>query len=121
MLDLIKISSDLLEILPESRFFCQDLEISPKSRFFFSRIWNFFARIWVSRRNLRFLLDSGFLPVDSGFSGFGGRETETDLLALVSWGEDQLPSAEVVGLASVGSVPVGFSKWIGSPDGFGQP
>ena len=63
----------------------------------------------------------GFCQLIQVFQVLGGRETETDLLALVSWGEDQPPSAEVVGLASVGSVPVGFSKWIGSPDGFGQP
>ena len=63
----------------------------------------------------------GFCHSVKVFSGFGGRETETDVLALVSWGKDQPPSVEVVGPASVGSVPVGFSKWIGSIDGFGQP
>ena len=38
----------------------------------FAGIWVFFVRIWVSRQNL------GFSPVSSSFSGFGGRETETD-------------------------------------------
>ena len=92
MPDPVKISPDLLEILPKSGFFRRDLEN-------FRQIWVFFG--W--------------------FGFFGGRETETDLLESVSGGEDLPFTAGVVRLAGVGSDPVGFLGWVGSLNGFGQP
>ena len=65
--------------------------------------------------------ESGFSLDSSGFLGFGGRETEIDLLELVFGGEDPLPTAGVVGSAGVRSDPVGFLGWVGSSNGFGQP
>ena len=62
-----------------------------------------------------------FSPIASGFSGFGGRETETDPPKLVSSGEDLPPTTEVVESTGVGSVLVGFFGWVRSPNGFGQP
>ena len=55
-----------------------------------------------------------FSPIASGFSGFGGRETETDPPKLVSSGEDLPPTTEVVD-------PVGFFGWVESPDGLDSP
>ena len=92
MPDPVKISPDLLEILPKSGFFRRDLEN-------FRQIWVFVG--W--------------------FGFFGGRETETDLLESVSGGEDLPLTAGVVRLAGVGSDPVGFLGWVGSLNGFGQP
>ena len=92
MPDPVKISPDLLEILPKSGFFRRDLEN--------------FRQIWV---------------FGGWFGFFGGRETETDLLESVSGGEDLPSTAGVVRLAGLGSDPVGFLGWVGSLNGFGQP
>ena len=70
--------------------------------FILSEFGIFFARIWVSCRNL------GFSTVGLGFLGFGGKETETDSPELVFGGEDSSSTARVVRSAGVGMVPVGF-------------
>ena len=70
--------------------------------FYFIGIWNFFARIWASCRNL------GFSTVGLDFSGFGGRETEIDSPELVFGGEDSSLTAGVVRSAGVETVPVKF-------------
>ena len=106
--DLVKISLDLHKISPKSRFFRRNLG-------FFAKIWNFFAKIWVSHQNMV------FSPIASGFSSFGGRETEIDPPKLVSSGEDLPPTTEVVESTGVGSVPVGFFGWVESPDGLDSP
>jgi len=63
----------------------------------------------------------GFSPVGLGFSGFWGRETETDPPELVSSGENPPPIAEV-GRVSRFQIGSGWiSRWVGSPDMFGQP
>lgn len=81
-------------------------EISLKSRFFLSR-------------SGEFLLESGFLSDNLGFSGFGGREPETNPPESDSSGEDLPPTAGVVGSVDVGFDPVGFFGWVGSSNGFG--
>ena len=63
----------------------------------------------------------GFLLVGSDFSGFRGREIEIDPPESISGVEDPRPIARIVGLAGVESVPVWFSGWVESLDGFGQP
>ena len=61
----------------------------------------------------------GLSSVSLGFLGFGEREIEIDPSELVSSGEDLLLTAGVVGLASVGSILVGFFRWVEFLDGFG--
>ena len=63
----------------------------------------------------------GLLPVSSGFLDFGEREIEIDPSELVSSGEDPLLTAGVVRLVGVGSVLVGFFRWVEFLDGFRQP
>lgn len=94
---------NLSEILLEFgfSFLSRSGKVSPESGCF-RIIWKILAKIWL------FL--SRF-----GFFGFWGRETETDPLESASSGEDLAPTAGVVGLADIGSNPVGSS------DGFEQP
>ena len=68
-----------------------------------------------------FSSDYGFFAGQFGFLGFLGREAKTDLPESVSSGENPLPIAGVgrVGRFRIGSGRV--SKWVGSPDMFGQP
>ena len=114
---------NLHEISPESGFFHLDLEIFRQNLgFFFTEIWNFF------RQNLGFWPEFGFFAriwvfssVSSGFSGFRGRETETDPLESIFGVENLPPTAEIVGSARCQIGPIWFSGWVRSPDGFGQP
>ena len=61
----------------------------------------------------------GLSSVSLGFLGFGEREIEIDPSELVSSGEDPLLTAGVVELGSVGSILVGFFRWVEFLDGFG--
>ena len=63
----------------------------------------------------------GFLLICLGFSGFRGRETETDPPESISGVEDLPPTAGIVGSAGCQIGLVWFSRWVGSSDGFGQP
>jgi len=59
------------------------------------------------------------MPVESNLE-FRPVFTETNPMESVSDGEDQTPTAGVVGSVCVGSDPVSFFGWIGSSDGFGH-
>ena len=105
----------MAEISPDLVRFCQIQSKSHQIYLKYCQNLGFFTEIW------KIFAKSGFLSDGSGFLGFGGRETETDLLESVSGGEDLPLTAGVVRLAGVGSDPVGFLGWVGSLNGFGQP
>ena len=64
--------------------------------------------------------ESGFLSDNSSFSGFGGRETETNLPESIFGGEDPRSTAEVVESNGVELNLVSFFGWVKFSDGFGQ-